>query len=1042
MNYKRILLILSFMLGMITYAQVTTSKIEGIVKDKNGPLGGAEIKATHLPTGTVSGAVSQFNGTFTLANLRVGGPYKLEINFMGYKPVTLQDIYLELGKTYNVEIVLVEDTESLDQVVIEVTKNPTFSSDRTGAETNVNERAIQVLPSISRSAADFYRLEPSASNGSFAGRNDQFNNFSLDGSIFNNPFGLDAATPGGQANAQPISLDAIEQIQVTTAPYDVTLSGFTGASVNAVTKSGTNEFHGTVFGFFRNQNLTGKVNLEGTELKPELKQLQGGISLGGPIIKNKLFFFVNYEVDDRADLGSYYVAKRPGLSGGNVSRVEAADLDEVAALLRSIGYDPGPYEGYTHYTYSDKGLIKLDWNVIENTRVTFTYNYLKAWRDLNAHPEAIMHRGPDKTVLQFYKSGYRIHNNIDSYLLEINSNNLLNGKVSNKFQVGYTHFDDFRTPKSEPAPVINIVKDGQPYIIAGHEPFSIHNKLDQKVYQVTDNVDIYLGKHTVTAGFSFEKFKFWNQFNLFGYGFDLFQTYTMDQFRDSIASGYIQSRFDAARAADAAGNWNVTELAVGQIGIYVQDKYQVNDRFNFTLGLRVDFPQYFNTSDYIKKKIEEAGTDYIAEQVTWYDENGNQVKLSARDLPKSIPMLSPRFGFNWDVKGDHTFQVRGGSGIFTGRLPFVWIGNHVANVGRWYFTPIAPDFKFPQVWRTNVGVDRKLDNGYVISADVAFTKDLNGMMVRNYGLKPPSGTLNSPVDRRPVYTANDHAVMPDYGIPADAFVFTNTKKGYSYNFTVKAEKSFENNMKASLAYNFMESFDVNSIEAEITGDAFMRNPALGNVNQDVLAPSLYGDKHRFVGYVIKTWHYGNNEQWQTDFAAFFEAAQGGRYSYTYSGDINGDGSPLNDLIYIPTREELAQMRFDTSSGVSEEQQRIAFNTFIEKDPYLSKHRGEYMEKYGALSPWRSRVDFKITQTLKLKNKHRVEFNLNVLNFGNLLDENWGQIQLPTNRQPLGVYIDSNGEPVYSFDRALDKSFTNDYSLESRWQIQFGVRYRF
>jgi len=1042
MKRNLLVLLMSLLAGWTAMAQVTTSKIEGIVKDKNGPLAGAEIRVTHLPTGTVAGTVSRLNGTFTLANLRVGGPYRMEVTYMGYKPVVIDDIYLELGKTYNVEVVLVEDTQTLDQVVINATKNPTFNTDRTGAETNINEKAIQALPSITRSAADYYRLEPSASNGSFAGRNDQFNNFSLDGSIFNNPFGLDAATPGGQANAQPISLDAIEQIQVATAPYDVTLSGFTGASVNAVTKSGTNKFHGTVFGFFRNQDLTGKVNLEGTELKPELRQMQGGFSLGGPIVKNKLFFFVNFEVDDRADLGSVYVAKRPGLTGGNVSRVLASDLDEVASLLKSIGYDPGPYEGYTHYTYSDKGLLKLDWNAVENTRVTFIYNYLTAWRDLNAHPEAIMHRGPDKTVLQFYKSGYRIHNNIDSYLLEINSTNLLDGKISNKFQIGYTHFDDYRDPKSEPAPVINIIKDGQPYIIAGHEPFSIHNQLDQKVYQFTDNVDIYLGDHTVTAGVSFEKFKFWNQFNLFGYGFDIFQTYTMDEFRDSIASGYIESRFEYARQADAAGNWNVTELAVGQFGIYAQDKYQINDKFNLTYGLRVDFPLYFNTLEYIEKKIAEAGSDYIAEQVTWYDEDGNPVRLSARELPDSKPMFSPRLGFNWDVKGDNTFQVRGGSGIFTGRLPFVWIGNHVANVGRWYFTPIAPDFKFPQVWRTNIGVDKKLENGYVISADVAYTKDINGMMVRNYGLKPPTGTLNSPIDQRAVYTAADHVLMPDYGIPADAFVFTNTDKGYSYNFTVKVEKTFENDLQASLAYNFLQSFDVNSIEAEITGDAFMRNPALGNVNKDRLAPSLYGDKHRFVGYLMKSWKYGADEKWETTFASFFEAAQGGRFSYTYSGDINGDGSPLNDLIYIPTADEIALMRFDTSGGLTEDEQRTAFNAFIEQDPYLSTHRGEYMEKYAALSPWRSRIDFKVTQILNLKNNHKLEFNLNVLNFMNLLNEEWGHIKLPVNRQPLGVYIDSNGEPVYSFDPNLYETFMNDYSLDSRWQVQLGLRYRF
>ncbi len=1038
---KKLLTLLLLFASVWTWAQVTTSEIQGVVKDANGqPLPGAEVKVTHLPTGSVSGVVTQFNGSFTIPNLRVGGPYTLEVKFMGYKPAKVENIYLQLGKTYNVDVKLVEDSQTLKEVVISATKNPTFNNDRTGSETNIDRRTIEALPSISRSAADYYRLEPSASNGSFAGRNDQFNNFSLDGTIFNNPFGLDAATPGGQSNAQPVSLDAIDQIQVAVAPYDVTLSGFTGASVNAVTKSGTNKFHGTVFGFFRNQAMTGKVYLGGTKLEPELKQKQGGFSLGGPIIKNKLFFFVNYEIDDRSDLGSFYVAKRPGVSGGNVSRVEASDLDEVANLLKSIGYDPGPYEGYTHYTYSDKALVKLDWNAFEGTRITFTYNNLHAWKDNNAHPEAIFHRGPDRSVLQFYKSGYRIHNNIDSYLLEANSS-FANGKISNKLQVGYTHFDDFRTPFSEPAPVINIVKDGQMYIVAGHEPFSIHNSLDQKVYQFTDNVNYYMGNHTITGGVSFEKFKFDNSFNLFGYGFDIFQTYTMQQFRDSVASGYIQSRFDAARAADQAGNWNITKLEVGQMGVYLQDKWEMNDNVRLTFGLRVDKPLYFNTPKYVEEKIAQAGTDYIAEDVTWYDENGNEVHLSARDLPKGQLMFSPRFGFNWDVHGDKTLQVRGGSGIFTGRLPFVWIGNHVANVGRWYFTPIAKDFKFPQVWRTNIGVDKKFENGYVVSADIAYTKDINGMMVRNYGLKPPSGTLNSPVDDRPVYTAADHALMPDYGIPADAFVFTNTKLGHALNITAKVEKSFENNLKFSLAYSFLDSYDVNSIEAEITGDAFMRNPALGNVNKDRLSHSLYGDRHRFVGYAMKYWTYGKDNKWNTSLAAYYEFARGGRYSYTYSGDINGDGSPLNDLIYIPTADEINQMHFDTGQ-YNEQQQRLALNSFIEQDPYLSTHRGMYMEKYGALSPWRTRIDVKLTQSYKISGSQRIEFNLNILNLPNLLDSDWGHIKFPTNRQPIGVHVDNTGQPIYSFDPTLKESFTNDYSLDSRWQVQFGVRYRF
>ena len=1041
---KKYLLLLMFIaVGFVSRAQVTSSKIVGYVYDDKGPVAGATVVAVHVPSGTEAATFTLDNGAFTLPNLRVGGPYTVKITFMGYKPVTIKDIYLELGSAYNLKVKLEKQSVELGEVVVQADKNAVFSADRTGAETNIDSRIITSLPSISRSAEDFYRLDPTASGNSFAGRNDQYNNFSLDGSIFNNPYGLDAATPGGQSNAQPISLEAIDQIQVEVAPYDVTQSGFTGAVINAVTKSGTNEFHGAVFGYYRNKYMTGKVYLGETTLRPELSQNQTGFSFGGPIKKNKLFFFINFERDDRYDLGSYYVASRPGLTGDNVSRVTAEDLDRVSAALATLGYETGPYENYLHRTYSDKGIVKLDWNAFKGTRVSFIYNYLHAYRDLNAHPDAIMHRGPDRTVLQFYNSGYRINNNINSALVEVNS--ILPGsKMSNKFQLGFTYFNDFRNPFSTPAPVINIFEDGQPYIVAGHEPFSIHNYLKQYVTQFQDVFTYYMDKHTITAGVAFEKFDFTNSFNLFGYGFDLFYAYpSVDAFIDSVNSGYVQSRFDAAQAAEEAGQWNITRVSVGQYSVFLQDAWAINDRLTLTYGLRVDVPSYFNTPEYIEQKIEEAGSDYIAEQVTWYDQDGNEVKLSARDLPPSKPRYAPRFGFNWDVLGNGKLQLRGGSGVFNGRLPFVWIGNHVANVGRWYFTPIAPNFQFPQVWRSSLGVDYKFANGMILSVDGSFTKDINAMMVRDYGLKPPSGTLNSPIDQRAVYTDNDHAIMPDYGIPADAYVFTNTPIGYSYFFTVKLQKRISTSLDASIAYNFMNAYDANSIEAEITGDAWMRNPALGNVNDAVLAHSLYGDKHRVVGYLTKNWVYGHGKKWNTLVSAYFEAAQGGRFSYTYSGDINGDGSALNDLIYIPTESELQQMTF-TGDAAEQDAQRAALNQFILQDPYLSTHRGEYMERYAILSPWRSRIDVKFLQAFNYGDKgKRIEFTVNIMNFANMLNKNWGVIQLPTNRQPIGVYIDSaTGEPVYSFDTGLTSTFYNDYSLASRWQMQVGLRIAF
>jgi hypothetical protein len=599
---KRKLSLLMVLLLTISagWSQVTTSTLKGLVKDSQGPLMGAEVMIVHEPTGTKTGTITQENGRFIMPNLRVGGPYKIVIKYVGYQPVELNNIYLKLGEAEKIEVTLQESKDALKEVVINVQNNGQIAAkDKNGPVTSIGHKELETLPTISRSAKDFYRLEPSASGNSFGGRNDQYNNFSLNGTIFNNPFGLDAATPGGQSNAQPISLDAIDQIQVSTAPYDVTQSGFTGAAVNAVTKSGTNRYHGTVFGYYRNQDMTGAVNLGNTSLKPDLKQLQGGFSIGGPIIKNKLFFFANAEVDDRTDLGSYYIAKAPGRTGDNVSRVEKSDLDEVSALLKSVGYETGPYEGYLHDTYSQKGIIKLDWNALDNLRVSFIYNRLNAYRDLNAHPEAIMHRGPDKTVMQFYNSGYRINNNIDSYLAEINWNST-DGKMANKFQAGYTFFDDYREPFSTPAPVINIFKDGSPYIIAGHEPFSIHNSLTQKVYQMSDIFTYNMNNHTLTAGFNFEKFMFNNSFNLFGYGFDVFGGYTMQEFRDAIADGTITQKINDAKAADAAGNWNITKLDVGQLGFFAQDEIQVNDYFKFAIGLRVDKPMYFDTDKYIE----------------------------------------------------------------------------------------------------------------------------------------------------------------------------------------------------------------------------------------------------------------------------------------------------------------------------------------------------------------------------------------------------------------------------------------------------------
>ena len=1032
-------------------AQVTTSNIKGVVIDENAQtFSGANVVAVHTPSGTKYGAITNFDGRFNLLNMRVGGPYSVTISYVGFKSQTFDDVYLTLGKTYAIDVTMVEDTEELETVVIKGTGGTgTFGSDRTGAETNIGRRELTRLPSITRSAADFTRLEPTSSNGSFGGRNDQFNNFSLDGAIFNNPFGLDAATPGGQTDAQPVSIDAIDQIQVSTAPYDVRQSGFTGATINAVTKSGTNEFHGTAYGFFRNGDLTGNKVKGDNIIVPKLEQTQFGVSVGGPIFKNKLFFFANYEKDDREDLGQTWLPNR-GTGLINESRVLESDLLIVQNALKNmmIGlddsgaplfYDPGSYEGFIHNTKSTKGIFKLDWNITDNTQIAIVYNYLNASKEKPGHPTALGFRGPSASTLQFENAGYEINNKLQSVQFEVNSN--FSGNASNKFQMGYTHFDDFRNPLSTPAPSITITKDGSNYIIAGHEVFSIHNKLDQKVFQISDNLSFFMGDHTFTVGFSYEKFEFDNSFNLGVYGAQgvFFPTSTIEDFQDLVNSGGLQGMFDAAIAADNSlnnngegepGGWAWAETNVGQMAFYAQDEWDVNNKFKLTYGLRLDKPLYFDTSSKAQNVIDNACCN--VPDIPYVNPNtGETVFIDNTQMPTNQVLYSPRLGFNYDVRGNSTFQLRGGTGVFTGRFPFVWIGNQVGSPEVFFLQAVDPDYKYPQVWRTNIGADYKFEDGLILTSDVSYTKDINGPHVQNWGLLPPSGTLGG-VDNRPIYTSDD--------IINNAYVFTNSDKGRIWSATVKAQKTFNNGIYAMMAYSYLNAKDVNSIEAEITGDAFAFNAVLGNVNDDVLSYSKYGNTHRVIGVASKKWDYGNGK-WSSTLSTFFEYARGGRFNYTYGGDINGDGSNLNDLIYIPTSGEINQMQF------SGDGQAAAFDAYIAQDDYLSERRGQYAERYGALAPWRSRWDLKFLQDYNFKvfgdKTNTIQFSLDLLNVGNLISSDWGLVQQPNNVQPIGVTVNSKTNvPTYSFDPNLIETFGYDSSLLSRWQMQFGLRYIF
>jgi hypothetical protein len=1069
-----------FLLTISLSAQVTTATISGVVKDiKGSALGSATVTVEFPDAGIKQVLITKTDGRFTVPNLRVGGPYKVTVNHVSYQQVVADNIFLELGLNNTVEFIMQETATELTNVTV-ASRSKIFDDKRTGASTNISNRQLRTLPTISRSADDFLRLSPSASanyNGiSFAGRNGQYNNFSLDGAVFNNPFGLDAPTPGGQTNAQPISLDAIEQIQVNLAPYDVTQAGFTGAGINTVTKSGSNRFFGTAYLFYRSEALTGK-KVSGTKLVvPDLSQLQGGFAFGGALKKDKLFYFLSFETEQRKDGASSYVAQNAGNVGKtNTARVLESDMIAVSNILRTrFNYETGPYQGFNHDQTNFKWLAKLDWNISQVHKLSFTYNGLNAKKDKPAHPSAIGRRGPDYTTLQFQNSGYEIVNKLNSFGTELKSN--FKGNAANKLRMVYTLFRDNRNPFSTPFPVINIAKFNTRYIVAGHEPFSINNTLSQDAIQVTNDFTLYKKNHTITLGGSYESFKFANSFNLTGYGFNMFLgDVDIQTFKDSVPTGrplwfgvFNLDQFNTyAQNRALADKWALVKMTVGQLSFYLQDEIQVNPKLKMTFGLRMDKPMYNNIS-FTTPNIQEdvfnpaagtflggftSGSPTIlnADNLTLFDENGKPITngkgkdLDNTQLPTTTPLLSPRFGFNWDVKGNKTLQLRGGTGLFTGRFPFVWIGNHIGNPSSGFYNATHKNFKWPQVWRTNIGTDFKIPSGTIFSVDLAYTKDVNAMMVRNYKLGTPTGVLNSGIgDKRSVY-------LPANQGANNTYVFTNTKEGYQFNLSLQAQQTFKKGLFAMAAYNFGVAKDASSISAEISSDAFDRNPILNNANTAINSNSLYGNKHRFILAASKTYNYGEDKKWGTTISLFSSWSSGSRFAYVYGGDINNDGTGSNDLLYVPTDAEIDNMSFtnllDVNGNIQNQAtQRQAYKAFISQDEYLSGLRGQHTEKYGGVTPGFSQLDLRILQDLILntKTKQGIQFSIDVVNLGNLISSKWGVRKYATTAgyyQPISVLYNNNS-PTYQFDPSLKTTFVDSPDLLSRWQVQLGLRFNF
>lgn len=1059
-------------------AQVTTANLTGLVaeKGKDEPLIGAAVTALHTPSGTKYAGVTLEDGRYTLSNLRIGGPYTITASFVGYESRKIENVYLSLGQKNVVNIELESSSQQLNEVVISADQNALINGDRTGAETRIGNAQITQLPTVNRSFQDFTRLTPQSSGGfSFGGRNRLYNNLTIDGSIFNNAYGLDASTPGGQTKSQPMSLDAFDEISVAIAPFDVTQGSFTGAAINAVTKSGTNEFKGSVYTYFKNESLIGRKVGDVELVKSDLNFLQPGISIGGPLIKDKLFFFVSAELEREKQPATTYVAYRPGqndLADATVSNVLASDLDIVQQTLKDVySYDPGAYENYEHQRNNDKISAKIDWNINNSHNFNIVYKKLNSFRDVLPNPAiSVSGRGPNKNTLPFENNSYIINNNFNSIVAELNSR--FKNKFANKLQVGYTAFRDFRDSKSASFPSVDILQNGQNYISFGLERFSTNNLLNTDVFQLTDNFNIYLPKHTLTIGTSYEYFKFLNSFNLFYYPGVTFAS--MDEF---VANTNPNSpNFVDMNAQVTTANQNplrADETPFSQLSVYAQDEWQASNNFRLTAGVRADVAMY-----------DAALPDQPAvEQLTFYDPNTEKdiTNFKVNQYPNTTVLLSPRLGFNWDIKGNQSTQLRGGTGIFTGRIPFVWLGNQTANQAlapfyTFQLNATASDFKFPQVWKSNLGYDQKLPGDITLTVDFIFGKDLNAVVHQNYNMRRPTGTADgagnggdtraifqggeTKINVLPATTLTPTSVADTSFLDAGLIVLNNTNKGYHYNITGQLTKRIGKNFFASVGYSFGEAKDITSNPGEIAANAFQTNPVVGDPNKPQLSFSDFDLRHRLVGGMNYKKEYAKH--FATGIGVFFERLRGGiydvigevggRYSYTYAGDMNNDGIAGNDLLYIPANQNdiilVANDATDTRTATEIWQQ---LDSFIEQDPYLSENRGKYAERNGALVPAYGRFDLKLTQDFYFNvagKRNTLQFTFDVLNFGNLLNPNWGIKQTAANRKPLTFMgYNADGEPTFSFPldasgQPLKESFINDTSLNSRWQGQIGIRYIF
>lgn len=1095
---------------------VTTSAVSGTVTGTTGnPISGASISAVHVPSGTRYAGMTRADGRFFIPGMRVGGPYTVTASYLGHETRSQEEISLTLGTATDLQFVLRESAIGIEGITVTAERDAMISPDRTGASTAVARENIATMPTISRRIEDFARLTPQYSGSgfgfSFAGMDNRLNNVTIDGSYFNNSFGL-SGQPGDRTGVAPISMDAIEQIQISIAPFDVRQGNFVGAGVNTVTRSGTNEFRGSIYTQLRNENFVGTEAGSNTYDPGTFRYNQFGGWISGPILQNRLFFFASLESDNLTQPGISFRANRGGEEArGNVSRVLASDLDELSNFLRTnFNYETGPYQGYDHETPATRFLGKLDFNVNDNNKLSLRYTHLDSDTDVLISTSSSLGFGRQRSTefLSFQNSNYQIMENIRSVVGEWNS--LFRGNLSNNLIIGYTSQDESRNSRGTMFPFIDIRQGNNTYTAVGFEPFTPRNQLRYNSFQFLNNFSVHLPSHTLTFGASVERYRSENTFfpgSQSAYVYNSLEDFYAD------ANGYLQNpnrttaaaqydRFQVRYSNIAGMDEPLQPLEVIYAGIYGQNEWQATPNFRLTLGLRFDVPRFGDTGF----------RNPDANAMTFRNADGSPYRLQTEKLPDANILFSPRLGFNWDARGDRATQVRGGTGIFAGRPAYVWISNQIGENGMLtgfddirgeatrtrpfnpdpdHYKPAQPtgnpapsyalaftdpDFKFPQVWRSNLAVDQRLPWGVIATAELLYSRDVNGISYINANL-PEAQSSFAGVDQRSRWVGANCGASPAVSPCSNrinneagrqvtsAIVLQNQAEGYSWNVSGSLEKPFASGLFAKLAYSYGEA--KNTVDpGSIAIGSWQNNAHAGDPNNPGLGFAATSPGHRF--FTALSYRRDFLPIGPTSISLFYEGRTLGNTSYIFGSDANGD-SGVNDLIYIP--RDASEMNFEQYTQNQRGQpgdanyipartftvaeQEAAWEAFIQQDRYLSANRGRYAERNAVFLPMVWRADLAISQdlgTLVGGRRNALQIRADVLNFTNLLSSSWGTGQRMVSNQPL---VSPSAEPGTNALRYRMRNLAGDsqWELQSEtfertasvadvWRMQLSLRYTF